>query len=88
MQQADRPQEPEDPDETGLELIEPEDFLPGNPFPPDARRMGIDRWSDDAGMIAVAAALNPAKPSHKVVAWLMLLAITVPLVLNLWYELT
>ncbi|MFL6133254.1 MAG: hypothetical protein ACJ72A_10635 [Nocardioidaceae bacterium] len=88
MHEADSPLDPEDPDETGIELIEPEDFLPLNPFPLDARRMGIDRWSDDAGMIAVAASLNPAKPSHKIVAWLMLLAVTVPLVLNLWYELT
>jgi hypothetical protein len=88
MHEADRPDEPDDADDTGLELIEPEDFLPGNPFPMDARRMGIDRWSDDAGMIAIAASLNPAKPSHKFFAWVMLLAITVPFVLNLWYELT
>ena len=48
----------------GVELIEPEDFLPGNPFPPDAQRMGIDRWSDDAGMIAVASSLDSRKLSH------------------------
>ena len=88
MHEADRPEWPEDPDDSGIELIAPEDFLPANPFPLDARRMGIDRWSDDAGMIAVAASLDPAKPSHKLFAWLMLLAITVPMALNLWYELT
>jgi hypothetical protein len=83
-------QEVEEPDgEPGhMELIRPEDFLPANPFPLDAQRMGIDRWSDDAGMIAIAASLNPAKLSHKIVAWLMLLAVLVPFVLNLWSELT
>ncbi|HEU5038507.1 MAG TPA: hypothetical protein VFT70_15985 [Nocardioides sp.] len=83
-------QEVEEPDwEPGdMELIRPEDFLPANPFPLDAQRMGIDRWSDDAGMIAIAASLNPAKLSHKIFAWLMLLAVLVPFVLNLWSELT
>jgi len=91
MHEAEGPDGPEDPDDldgTEVELIQPEDFLPANPFPLDARRMGIDRWSDDAGMIAVAASLNPAKPSHRIFAWLMLLIVTVPLVINLWYELT
>lgn len=71
-----------------LELIRPEDFLARNRMPHDAQRMGIDRWSDEAGLIAVAASLNPAKPWHRVAAWVMLLAITLPLVLNLWFELT
>ena len=83
-------QDVEDPDrEPGdVELIRPEDFLPANPFPLDAQRMGIDRWSDDAGLIAIAASLDPAKLSHKIVAWLMLVAVLVPLVVNLWAELT
>ena len=74
--------------DSDLELVRPEDFLAANPFPLDAQRMGIDRWSDEAGMIAIAASLNPAKVSHKIVAWLMLLAVVVPLVLNLWFELS
>jgi len=92
MQGYDDPGEPEDGDvwdgEGPVELIEPEDFLPGNPFPLDAQRMGIDRWSDNAGMIAVAASLNPAKPWHKVIAWLMLVGVVLPLALNLWAQLT
>ena len=88
MQGTDDPGHAEDPDDSDLELIEPEDFLPRNPFPLDAQRMGIDRWSDDAGLIAIAASLDPGKVSHKIVAWLMLLAVTVPLLLNLWWELT
>jgi hypothetical protein len=85
MQGAD---EMDDPDDADLELIEPEDFLARNPFPLDAQRMGIDRWSDDAGMIAIAASLDSRKRSHKVVAWVMLLALTSWLLLQLWFELT
>jgi hypothetical protein len=79
--------EPEHPDEHGVELIEPEDFLPGNPFPHDAQRMGIDRWSDDAGMIAIASSLDSRKLSHKIVAWVMLVAVTSWFVAQLWFEL-
>ena len=34
--------------------------------------MGIDRWSDDAGMIAIASSLDSRKLSHQIVAWVML----------------
>ncbi len=78
----------DDPDSAGLELIEPEDLLPRNPFPVDAQRMGIDRWSDDAGMIAIASSLDSSKLSHKIVAWVMLLALTSWLVMQLWFEIT
>jgi hypothetical protein len=78
----------DDPDSAGTELIEPEDLLPRNPFPVDAQRMGIDRWSDDAGMIAIASSLDSSKRSHKVVAWVMLLALTSWLVMQLWFEFT
>jgi hypothetical protein len=92
MQGYDDPGGPADGDpwdgESPVELIEPGDFLPANPFPVDAQRMGIDRWSDNAGMIAVAASLDPAKPWHKVIAWLMLVGVVVPLALNLWAQLT
>ncbi|MEP7092274.1 MAG: hypothetical protein ABI776_19385 [Nocardioidaceae bacterium] len=80
--------EPDGPESAHLELIRPEDFLARNPFPVDAQRMGIDRWSQDAAMIAVAASLDPAKRSHKVFAWLMLIAVVVPLLMNLFYQLT
>ena len=75
-------------DEPGLdlELIEPEDFLAGNPFPVDAQRMGIDRWSDNAGMIAVASSLDPAKRWHKVVAWVMLVGVVTWTLLTAWSQ--
>jgi hypothetical protein len=90
MQGHDDPGDPRDPDDAGesVELIAPEDFLPANPFPLDAQRMGIDRWSDNAGMIAVAASLDPAKRWHRMVAWVMLVGVTLPLLLNLWFQLT
>jgi hypothetical protein len=74
-------------DEPEVELIAPEDFLARNPMPHDAQRMGFDHWSDQGAIIAMAAALNPAKPSHKAMAWVMLVVFTLPLVLTLAYEL-
>ena len=74
--------------ELGYELIVPEDFLPASPFPHDARRMGIDRWSDDAAMIAVAASLDPAKRWHRVLAWVLLVAIGAWVLATFWWELT
>ena len=68
------------------ELITPEDLLAPNPFPVDARRMGFDRYSEEGAMIALAASLNPAKPTHRVFAWVMLLAVLIPLVSTLWFE--
>jgi hypothetical protein len=79
---------PEGSDGTDDELIQPEDFLAPNPFPLDAQRMGIDRWSDDAGMIAIAASLDSRKLSHKIVAWVMLVAMTSWVLAQLWFELT
>ncbi len=80
--------EPEHPDDSGVELVRPEDFLAANPFPLDAQRMGIDRWSDDAGLIAIASSLDSRKRSHKIVAWVMLICLTTWLVAQLWFELT
>ncbi|HET8562174.1 MAG TPA: hypothetical protein VFL69_16770 [Marmoricola sp.] len=69
----------------GPELIRPEDFLPPNPFPVDAQRMGIDRFTGDNGaLIAVAASLDPGKLSHRIVAWLLLLVVTTPVALEVW----
>jgi len=89
MQQPDEPAGPRDEDGlSGYELIRPEDFLASSPFPTDAQRMGIDRWSDDAGLIAIASSLDSRKLSHKIVAWVMLVSLTAWLVAQLWFELT
>ena len=81
-------QDADDADDADLELLRPEDFLARNPFPLDAQRMGIDRWSDDAGMIAIASSLDSRKLSHKIVAWVMLIAVLSWLVMTLWFELS
>ena len=75
-------------DDSGLELIQPEDFLARSPFPPDAQRMGVDRWSDDAGMITIASSLDSSKLSHRIVAWVMLVCVTAWLLAQLWFEIT
>lgn len=67
------------------ELIAPEDFLPANPFPLDAQRMGFDRFTGDNGaLIAVAASLDPSKLSHRIVAWLLLVAVCCPVLMYAW----
>ncbi|HEU4568675.1 MAG TPA: hypothetical protein VFR99_11630 [Marmoricola sp.] len=67
------------------ELIQPEDFLPPNPFPIEAQRMGIDRWTgNDAALLAVAASLDPAKLSHRIVGWVLLVVVLTPVLLTLW----
>lgn len=69
------------------ELIRPEDLLGRRPLPADARRMGFDRNTEEGAMIALAASLDPAKLSHRLAAWLMLVVILLPLFLTLAYEL-
>jgi hypothetical protein len=39
-------------------------------------------------MIAIASSLDSRKLSHKIVAWVMLLAVTSWLLAQLWFELT
>jgi hypothetical protein len=70
-------------DEGPVELVTPEDFLGGNGIPADARRMGLDRNTEEGALIALAGSLDPGKLSHKVVAWVLLVAFAVPLLLGL-----
>ena len=62
------------------ELIQPEDFLPHNPFPPDARRLGFDQYS--GAMIALAAGLDRRNPLHRAVALAMLVVFLTPVLLT------
>lgn len=79
----DRPDDPGPWDDEPVELITPEDFLGSNGLPLDARGMGFDRNTEEGALIALAGSLNPGKRSHKVVAWLLLLAFAIPLMLGL-----
>ena len=47
-------------------------------IPHDARMLGLDRHTQEGALISMAGSLNPTKLSHKVVAWLMLLAFIAP----------
>jgi hypothetical protein len=52
-------------------------------LPEDAVRMGLDRNTQEGAMIGMAGSLSGAKPSHRIVAWLLLLSLTVPLLMTL-----
>jgi hypothetical protein len=74
---------PRDPSEEGpVELITPEDFLGPDGLPREARRMGLDRNTQEGALLALAGSLDPAKLSHRIVAWVLLAAFTVPLLLD------
>ncbi len=74
----------EQPDDGPYELLTPEDFLPRNRMPLADRRLGIDRWTGDAGLITFAASLDPGKRAHRVTAWVLLTALALPFLLILW----
>jgi hypothetical protein len=73
---------PGEPDEP-VELIRPEDFLGPDGLSRDARRLGFDRNTQEGAMLAFAGSLDPTKPVHKVVAWLLLLCFAVPVLLGM-----
>lgn len=73
------PWEPED----EPELITTEDFLGPDGLPLDARRMGLDRNTQEGALIAFAGSLDSTKTLHKVVAWVLLLGLAVPMAFGL-----
>lgn len=84
MQTPDR-----DPEDEQPELITPEDFLPRNPFPPDAQRIGFDRYTGgDGGFLAIAASLDARKPAHRVIAIVLLALVVGSFVWTLWSQFT
>jgi hypothetical protein len=52
-------------------------------LPEDAVRLGLDRNTQEGAMIGMAGSLSAAKQSHRIVAWLILLSLTVPLLMTL-----
>ncbi len=56
-------------------------------IPRDAQLMGFDRNTEEGALIAMAGSLSAAKRSHKIVAWILVVAFALPLLLTLWYEL-
>lgn len=78
-----RPEGPDGWDDEPVELITPEDFLGTDGIPVDARLMGFDRNTEEGALIALAGSLDPAKLSHKVVAWVLLVVFAIPLALGM-----
>jgi hypothetical protein len=64
------------------EFISPEDFLASDPVPVDARRMGLDRNTQEGALIAMAGALNPEKLSHRIIAWVLIFVFAGPVLLS------
>jgi len=55
-------------------------------IPRDAQLMGFDRNTEEGALIAMMGSLSSARPSHKVVAWVLLAAFSLPLLLTVWNE--
>ncbi len=70
-------------DDGPVELIAPEDFLGPDGLPRDARRMGFDRNTEEGALIALAGSLDPRRPFHRIVAWVLLVAFATPVLLGL-----
>ena len=65
-------------------MVEPEPIMPwetyaSRPLPDDARQLGLDRNTEEGALIAMAGSLNPAKLSHRLVAWAILFSLAAPL---------
>jgi hypothetical protein len=70
----------------GDDLVRPEDFLAADPIPADARRLGLDRNTEEGALLALAGALDPGKLSHRLVAWVLIIAFVAPLLLAVLHE--
>jgi hypothetical protein len=57
-----------------------------HPIPQDARRMGFDRNTEEGALISLAGSLNPAKRSHRLVAWVLIAVFCVPLLVTIVNE--
>lgn len=53
-------------------------------IPHDAQLMGFDRNTEEGALIAMAGSLSSARPSHKLVAWVLVAAFALPLLLTVW----
>jgi hypothetical protein len=49
--------------------------------PAEAQRMGLSRHTEEGALVEFASALDGAKPAHRMIAWVMLLAFIAPAVL-------
>lgn len=49
----------------------------------DARRLGLDRNTEEGALLAFSSALRPSNPLHRAVAWVLLAAFGLPALLLL-----
>ena len=49
----------------------------------DARRIGLDRNTEEGALLAFSGALRPSNPVHRMVAWVLLAAFGFPALLAL-----
>ena len=49
----------------------------------DARRLGLDRNTEEGALLAFSSSLRADRPMHRVVAWVLLVAFGLPAVLAL-----
>lgn len=56
-------------------------------IPRDAQLMGFDRNTEEGALIAMIGSLSSARQSHKVVAWILLVVFSLPLLMTVWSEL-
>lgn len=52
-------------------------------LPAEHERMGLSRNTEEGALLEFANALNPSRPGHRVVAWIALLALGLPVLLSL-----
>lgn len=57
-------------------------------MPADLQRLGLTRNTEEGAWIELASMLDRARPSHLLIAWLMLAIFVVPLLLSVWFLLT
>lgn len=62
---------------------EPEPWAPEEHLPADARRMGLNSLVPDGALLELAGSLDGAKRSHRLVAWVLLVAMLAPVALTL-----
>lgn len=61
---------------------EPTPWAVDEHIPADARRMGLSSLVPDGAMLEFAGALDGSKLSHRVVAWVLLAAFVLPVLLT------
>lgn len=55
----------------------------GDHLPADARRMGLSPLVPDGAMLEFAGSLDSSKLSHRLVAWVLLVAFVLPVLFTL-----